>query len=332
MMSGYDHMLSLVSGNPRAGDKTDRVVSIGDVGAGKRLVLYPGRLRYHEILAGAGSDSGNGCYYLPYFPATGAAGMTGWKAVQFVWKLWRLLDGCNRVDLFFMSPTLDWPAVYTAGVLGRLKGVPSVLRDFSFYDDAAGRRRRLLQSLCLSSDDSGCGGAKPVIASTPRPLAFDQAFYRQARKNKAVPHVIVVGNSENERMTALARRASEMVKQKYPRTEFVTAAMMEGGISVAGPADGAISRRIIAGEDDMRALYAESDTVALLSPGGINGLFVARARAAGFPIIVNGFGLADPSPSSSRPIVIPRDSYSALAEAVIRLVDDDAYYRSFASA
>lgn len=333
MMSGYDHILSLVLGKSPVGDMAGPAVSAATAAEGDKLVLYPRRLRYREILTDTGS--GDHCRYLPFSPAMGITGRNGWRTVQFLRTLWRQLDRCDRLEIFFLSPRLDWPAVFTSAVISRLKGVPSVLHDLSFRDCAADHRLKMLRSLCLSSGEAGDvgdgDGADGVVAGMEWLSAPDGESYRRMRKDKAVPHVIVVGNEGNERMTALARRAFDLVKQKYPRTEFFMATVTENGVMVDGEIGGGLSRRVIAGEQEMKSLFAESDVVAFLSPGGINGLFAARAQAVGFPIIVNGFDLVGSSLSPARPVVIPRDSYSALAEAVIRLVDDDVYYRSFAS-
>ncbi|MDD4052599.1 MAG: hypothetical protein PHR28_11970 [candidate division Zixibacteria bacterium] len=300
------------------------------------MVLFPNQLRFRDILIKAGSESEDHCCYLPFSPASGGVRGARLKTMMLLWKVWRLLEGCNRVDLFFLSPKLDWPTVYAAAVICRLKGVPPILHDFSFHDETAVRRRRLLQSLCATSGDSAGGGSgvctDDFVASALRSFGQNRGYYRRARKDRAVPHVIIVSDGENGRMMALAKRAFGLVKQKYPRTEFILAAVTEGGISPDDAADGAISRRVVAGEDDLASLFGESDIAVFLSSGGINELFVARARAAGFPVIANGFGFAVDSGSSVRPVVIPRDSYSALAEAIIRLVDDDVYYRSFVTA
>jgi len=132
-------------------------------------------------------------------------------------------------------------------------------------------------------------------------------------------------------MRALARRAHELVKQKYPRTVFTMISITDGSTRSGSPKEDSLAHRLVTGEADLLSVFAEGDMVMLLSPGGINDLIAVRARTAGFPIIVNGFGFVDPIPTPVRAVVVPRDSYSALAEAVIRLVDDDGYYLSFAS-
>ena len=331
MMSGYSHIVSQVLGKAPAGDQA--AVSGAGTAAGRRLVLFPDQLRYREILVKAVPQSDDECCYLPFFSALGGGRGARRKTVKFLWKLWCMLEGCRRVELLFLSPTLDWLTIYAAAVICRLKGIPPILHDFSFHDGIAIRRRRLLKSICVTSGEPAGGGAvtgvDTVIASALPSFGRSRELYRRARKERAIPHVLVISNGENERMTALARRAFGLVKQKYPRTEFVLAAVTDDGTSVDGA--GAIKRRVIESELDLASLYEESDIATFLSPGGINELFAARARAAGFPIIVNGFGFAGDGASSTRPVVIPRDSYSALAEAIIRLVDDDAYYRSFAS-
>lgn len=315
MMTGYEYLMSLLAGDSAAAESADER---------SRLVLYPDRLRYREFLSMAGGAAGSENRYLPYSAAGGGdlSLNTIWKTSIFLRNVWRWLDRCGRIELFFLSPKLDWTAVSAAAAVARLKGVPAVLHDFSFLDDPAGYRRRLLRSLCLAPEPASRTGRPPIIAAEP---------YQRARKVRAVPHVIVVADSENERMRALARRAYELVKQKYPRTIFTMIGITDGGGSAGSPKEDSLTHRLIAGEADLLSVFADGDMVLLLSPGGINDLIAVRARTAGFPIIVNGFGFVDPNSSPARAVVVPRDSYSALAEAVIRLVDDDGYYRSFAS-
>lgn len=81
----------------------------------------------------------------------------------------------------------------------------------------------------------------------------------------------------------------------------------------------------------MQELFTATDTVLLVSPGGINRYFISRARAAGFPVIVNGLEYPDEEVSGQVFLTVPRDSYSGLAEAIISLVDDETRYRSFGS-
>jgi len=85
---------------------------------------------------------------------------------------------------------------------------------------------------------------------------------------------------------------------------------------------------IIKDEESLRGLFEKGDSVLLTSPGGLAGSFRARAAAAGYPVIVNGFECPGNNPNI---IMVTRDSYSRLAEAIIRLVDDDNHYRSFSS-
>ena len=316
MMTGYEHLMSLLAGVSAAADSADE---------GSRLVLFPARLQYREFLSMAGGAAGSGNRYLPY-SAAGGGGLalnTVWKTSIFLRNVWQWLDRCGRIELFFLSPKLDWTAVSAAAAVARLKGVSVVLHDFSFLDDSAGYRRRLLRSLCLAPEPAVRTGRPPVIVAEP---------YRRARKVRAVPHVIVVADGENGRMRALARRAYELVKQKYPRTVFTMISITDGGRSIGSPKEDSLAHRLITGEADLLSVFADGDMVMLLSPGGFNDLIAVRARTARFPIIVNGFGFVDPTSSPARGVVVPRDSYSSLAEAVIRLVDDDGYYRSFASA
>ena len=136
--------------------------------------------------------------------------------------------------------------------------------------------------------------------------------------------------NDNKIMT-LVGRTHDLIKQKYPRTEFILASMTAVGSDFFPACPDSIKAWVLYSEDDLRKIYAESDMLMLLSPGGLDRLFGCRALLAGFPIIANGFdilGGTDSEPVAGS-VITPRDSYSALADAAIRAVDDEAYYQSF---
>ncbi len=85
------------------------------------------------------------------------------------------------------------------------------------------------------------------------------------------------------------------------------------------------------GQDELLALFREGDVLILLSVGGLNQCLIRRARAAGYPIITNGIDYSSAGMPPLSIIMVPRDSYGGLADAVIRLVDDEEYYRRFGS-
>ena len=157
---------------------------------------------------------------------------------------------------------------------------------------------------------------------------MDRSAYGALKKKQAVPRVIAYGDFEDGRIVSLVYRVHELVKRKYPRTEFFLTSFSAG--QSLDPADMSLRVSSPQTEKELWGLFSEADVVMLLSPGGVNRMFLARALAAGYPVIANGLDYSAADPGGRRIVTIPRDSYSSLADAVISLVDDDAYYRSFA--
>lgn len=120
-----------------------------------------------------------------------------------------------------------------------------------------------------------------------------------------------------------------MVKRKYPRTEFFLVSLTDFDRRSVEETDGSINFYSPRSEEEIQGLFSAADGVMLLSPGGVNRLFVSRARAAGYPVIVNGLDYSETDNDKDRYIAASRGSYSELAEAVISLVDDETYYRDF---
>jgi hypothetical protein len=121
----------------------------------------------------------------------------------------------------------------------------------------------------------------------------------------------------------LSRRIFDLVKSKYPRTEFLPVSFIRPAATEREDESDRTAIRIITGETDMLSLFREADTLLLLSPGGLGRYLVDRAMAAAMPIVTNDFAPAGGTDYCIRGI---RDSYSALAEELIRLADDDAHY------
>jgi hypothetical protein len=156
----------------------------------------------------------------------------------------------------------------------------------------------------------------------------EKDYFHVTAKTSAVPVVIVCGDFGSHRIVSLARRAHDLVKQKYPRTEFYLLSPVIGDEADPVYLEEEQSFRVITpmSHNDLRSLYEQADTLVLLSSGGLNRDWLVRAFAAGYPVVSNGPLLGK---DDSRIIAVPRDSYSGLAEAVIRLVDDADHYRSF---
>jgi hypothetical protein len=250
-----------------------------------------------------------------------------------MFALVRLLPISTRLDLFMFSTQRDMRYIRPAAALARILGIPVTLHDYRYRPATAPKSIRRLYSLCdcVEVGDEG---------ESERPDGFrwglgcravvdDRISSDVTPKSSAVPVVAVCGDFESGRTVSLARRAHDLIKQKYPRTAFLLISPVDGIETVDADDNTSDSFRLVmpANRDDVRALYEQADILMILSPGGLNRDWLVGARAAGYPVIVNGSLVSE---AAEGVIVVPRDSYTRLAEAVIRLVDDDEYYRGFA--
>jgi len=293
-----------------------------------RIVIYPrdlagrpesrddsenGRVTY-DLVYGSGGDSV-------------AAGAAAW--LRYLARLFRLVPVCSTADFYLYSVNRHGWFILTALIALRLCGIGIRIHDYRFGVVDYNSYNRLLYPLCRSIEIGDISALDGGEAYPPglcfRAAVFDPAPYGSFRKRRAVPKVIVYGDFERKRNLALVRRVHEMVKQKYPRTEFFLVSYLSGdGIGGGMAFDDSVKVRMVKDNCDQGPLFEQADMVLLLSPGGLNRSFVKRARAAGFPVIVNDF---ESGLSGDSILRVARDSYSQMASAIIRLVDDEEYYR-----
>jgi hypothetical protein len=299
-----------------------------------RLIIAPTGLTYRRLLNGNDSSAPTNTYLLEYDNQDNSAYGSISGFIRYLIGLARLLPVCARVDFFLLSEARIKKSVMTAMIMARLLGISIHFHDYRFRTERGEKLARTIYPLC-DRLELGDPAAVPEGAAIPSSISFRQEdddfeAYRELAKVRAVPKVVVYGDFESRRIISLVRRAHEAIKQKYPRTEFVLATMtkLPEGCIDQDTFDGSVAMMAIDSEAGFRACLTEADTLMLLSPGGLNQCLMARARAAGYPVIVNGFDYPDMRPSVIR---VDRGSYSGLADAVIRLVDDDEYYRGFAS-
>jgi glycosyltransferase involved in cell wall biosynthesis len=183
-------------------------------------------------------------------------------------------------------------------------------------------------SLCgelVVGDDRLLDDPLPVGAVSCRIDLTDLAPYQSFRKERAVPNVVVYGDAEEKKTAFLIQRLSETVRRKFPRGQFRLISFLDGAEAVRD--DGQLSLTVVASEAELQESFREADILLLLSPGGLCRHLVRRACAARFPIITNGFDYDAGENYRNAVIRVIRDSYSALADAIIRLADDDLHYR-----
>jgi len=278
-----------------------------------KLIWYPLNFRYEEVTKFTGEGIR---YYLPY----GIDGKRWWRAVasSLYWPVklcltprgrlgWEVFIACNRRDSF-------WALTLT--ISAKLRGIPLVVHDYRFLSKSPGFLCRLFEF--------------PVQSNTVKDMSAPHLiFYQNFRKKRAVPKVIVYGDHEDLALWSVVKRTCNLVKQKYPRTEFVIPFMVEPDDDLYRIAKGSIITKSIQSESDLLQLFEQADILVLLSKGGFNDVFSQRAETAGYPVIINGaeYGLENMKPIY--PIAVSYNNPVAMAEAIIKLVDNDKYYQSF---
>jgi hypothetical protein len=301
-----------------------------------RLVVYPDSLAYTEILTESQADAPTKSYYLKYTVGLRQPFRVIGDFLLFVSRLLRVSGVSGRIDLYTFSDVGDWVYVFAAVVTAGILGIAVYFHDFQFRTERHQRLRRLVYSICRRIIVGDMPTAEQGMETPPlacRADATDLTVFRDLRKNRAVPRVLVYGDFDDHKVLSLVKRSHEMVKSKYPRTEFVLMSLVHRpyGIEANGLSDGSIIPAIAHTDDELLALFREGDVLILLSVGGLNQCLIRRARAAGYPIIANGIDYSSAGMPPLSIIMVPRDSYGGLADAVIRLVDDEEYYRRFGS-
>jgi len=322
--SFLEKLASLESGRLRAAQR--------ETAAG-RLIVYPDNLTFSPVLGSGESTSKSPVYYLRYGVRGNRPFDTIPKVFSFMRRLLRVLDACKHVDLYLLSDRANQAYSVATAALCRLKGIPVTLHNYGFCHGPVRQCNRLVRSIVhhMIQDDSSPGEHDhPYLSEyVYRIDTGDMTPYRRMNKTRAIPKVLVYGDFEWPGVISLARRAHALIQQKYPRTEFKLVSLMSGVRSLRDDDPRSMTMDFPGDDNDMQALFRDADILMVLSPGGLNRMVIRRAEAAGYPIIINGIGRFA---EHGRYIFVPRDSYGALADAVIRLVDDEAVYRSHAAA
>jgi len=303
---------------------------------GTRLVIYPDSLAYTDVLTESKADEPSKSYYLEYTVESRQSLRGIWDFLLFVGRLLRVSAISGRIDLFSFSDVADWPYIFAVAMTARTLGTTVCFHDFQFRTADSPRLRRLVYSICrqIVIGDAAIteqGGETPSVAC--RVDEADLTGFRNLRKSRAIPRVLVYGDFDDHRILSLVKRSHEMVKSKYPRTEYILISLVHQphGTRAGGLSDDSVIPAVACTEDELLALFREGDMLILLSAGGLNQCLMMRALAAGYPVITNGIDYSSSGMPSRKITIVPRDSYGGLADAVIRLVDDETCYRRFAS-
>lgn len=297
-----------------------------------KLIWHPAHLRYGEA---PGFSDSRIRRYLSY----GIERRRWWQIIghSLYWpaKLWLVPRAGLKWEIFVISSRRDSFWALMVAVAAKLRGVPLTIHDYRFFPRSQGLLYRWLESLgrpnpvedasdALKSNSGKGSGTETAVSS-------HLVFYQNFRKERAVPRAIVYGDFEDVALWSRVKRACDLVKQKYPRTEFLIPCMTEPDSDLYRVANESIMVKIIESESDLLLLFEQADILVLLSGGGFNDVFRWRAAAAGYPVIVNGSEHHSSGSILADSIVVSNNNPVTMAEAIIRLVDDDKYYQNFVS-
>ncbi len=302
-------------------------------GISRRLVIYPARLQFKDLIDDRDDDHFSRSYFLKYGPNPIRESNSVGARFRFIFSLFKTLPACSRIELHLFSGTRDRLDIMMTVIAAGLLGIPVDLHDYRFISERDLTFSRIIYPLIRRLEIGDISAVGDVGINVPsisfRSELADMSRYRGFRKEKAVPKVLVYGDFESRKILSLVGRTHELIKQKYPRTEFALVSLTAGSENNMSSDNFDRSLNLVTpqSECDMQSYFEDADMVLLTSHGGLNRFMMMRARAAGYPVITNGI---EYQPHDQKIISVVRDSYSGLAEAVIGLVDDESYYREFA--
>lgn len=308
--------------------ETGRMVRTTAVRGCSRLIVYPERLCQTDLMKSNRHNRGGRSVFIDY----GGGRESGIQFVRFACHLALFLRGCLSIEFYMLSVASDGKYALVTAVMGKLLGIPVTIYDFGFRSGFEQKMRRRINSVARNR----IGGDVTLLGEherMPDNISFrreepDGNAYQRFQKNRGVPQVIVYGDFNNSQVVALARRAHDIIKQKYPRTEFMLTSFDSEQVDNQGHNwGGSFYLCQPNSEGATMKLFEQADMVLLLSAGGLNRYFVTRAKAARFPVITNGISYINDSDRPDGMVTVVRDSYSSLAAEIVKLVDDEEYYR-----
>ncbi len=312
---------------------TGRLTLAARKSARGRMIVYPATIGFRELIRVPDDEASYRNYYIPFDASGSSIGRRLRGGMGLFGRLLRVAPVCHEMHLYCLDRTLDASCVIIAAVFARLIGLPVTFHDYGFRRTGKNGRadaRPTLFRRVEYGDGTACRNHDDwVVNLSFRYDPVDISCYRKFAKETAVPRVIVYGDFGRPGTISLAVRTHDMIKQKYPRTEFFLVSLADFDPGIIDEISRSANFYFPRDEVEMQGLFAEADSVMLLSPGGVNRMFLSRARAAGFPVIVNGLDYPEIDPGGSPCLSVAQGSYGGLAEAVISLIDDEVLYRSF---
>ncbi|THF63656.1 glycosyltransferase family 4 protein [Pseudothauera nasutitermitis] len=305
-----------------------------------------------ELLRGEGAEVEVVAVNAPYRPAW-LGGLRGVRALArllpYLAALWRAY---GRADVAHVMANSGWswhlfavPAVW----LGVLRGVPVVVNyrggeAAGFLAGAAPAVRFTLRRAAQLVLPSGFllevfgrhGMPGRVVPNIVDPQRFHPDAAR--RRDEQAPHLVVTRNLEAIYGIDTALRAFAEVRRRYPRAR----------LSVAGEGPQGAELRALAAElgvadatcftgrlerEQVAALYRDADL--MVNPSNVDNMpnAVLEALASGVPVVSTAVGGVPWMVAHERTaLLVPADDAQAMAQAVLRVLDDAALHRRLAEA
>lgn len=308
--------------------ETGRKIAADGTNKRSRLVVYPQELTLTELVEPYRSGKGRISFTLAY-------SMLSAPAINRIWYYMKFALACLRhsfvtdADIFICSSGDGRVYGMIAAILVRLFGGCVTIHDYRFHDNLHGKSK--LRTVAQRIEFGACPEQIPDDSRNKRiscrSESIPDALYDIPAKTKIAPNVFVYGDFERNRVVSLARRTHDLVKQKYPRTEFILLGLFPEELTAIGHVTGIYSIRAESAENDakMARLMSEADIGLFLTPGGLARYFCLRAIRARIPLFTNGFTLSDYN-EDPRQYVATRDSYSDIAGRIITLADNPELY------
>ncbi len=299
----------------------------------KGLVVYPRELALSDVLRERYPEKRSDQYFISYPVYNDNPFYRVFSYFLFIISLLRFSFVREIAVLICRS---GQSRVYTllALAFGRIYGKKIMLHDYRFEHLTEGEKKSNLHSLSRRIE-FGTG-----ISSIPKSLednivscrheVIDESAFRGNIKKQAVPTVIVSGDFQKNRVVSLVFRTHELVKQKYPRTQFILVDMFPESMSAYVHYKNTHSFRFVSPQSfaELDEIYSGADMQVIATSRGLSQLFTRRAQASHYPIITNGFTL----PGYLLPeeqYVASRDSYSELASRILTFVDCPEAYQGY---
>lgn len=308
--------------------ETGRKIAADSKRRDSRLFVYPFELTLSSLIEPDQSNRSSDYYRLGYSVRTISSLNQLVAYLSFALSCFRF-SFVSSADIYICSSGRSRVYAMIAAIIIRLFGGRITIHDYRFHGEKTERSRvrgigqQIEFGVCPDSipEDSRGKQVSCRLENIPRGL------YTESTKKQIVPRVFVYGDFERNRVVSLARRIHDLVKQKYPRSEFILINLFPEDVTAFSSYANAYSFRMATPENEaqLAEIMATADIGLLLTPGGILRCLTSRAGRANIPIFTNGFALSDRG-DQDRDYIATRDSYSDMAGKITALVDNPELY------